>query len=128
MINEPSIYFNTMRKLLTVMAIILSIPLPTKAQTVFELEAGQSMLMTGKGPGQDATNNPLQGEDCLAVIKNTGDESFSIRIQQKGAILEIIPVPPKKTTKIKLFVGQELYLDSENKTRASVTYEKLPAP
>ena len=28
------------------------------AQTVFELDGTQSMLMTGKGPGQDATFNP----------------------------------------------------------------------
>ena len=111
-----------------VMAIILCIPLPLGAQTVFELEARQSMLMTGKGPGQDATINPFQGENCLAVIKNTGNELFSIRIQQKSANIEIIPVSPQKTQKIKLFVGQELYLDTEYKTRASVTYEKLPSP
>ena len=43
-----------------------------KAQTEFVLEPSQSMIMTGKGPGQDATINPYFGEDCFAIIKNIG--------------------------------------------------------
>ena len=97
------------------------------AQTIFELDGSQSMLMTGKGPGQDATINPFQGEDCYAIIKNLGDELFSVRIQQEGEIVKIIAVKPKKKKKIKLLSGQELYLDSETKssTQASVFYQAL---
>lgn len=97
------------------------------AQTIFELDGSQSMLMTGKGPGQDATINPFQGEECYAIIKNLGDELFSVRIQQEGEIVKIIAVKPKKKKKIKLLSGQELYLDSDTKssTQASVSYQAL---
>ena len=97
------------------------------AQTIFELDGRQSMLMTGKGPGQDATINPFQGEDCYAIIENLGNELFSVRIQQDGEIIKIIAVKPKKKKKIKLLSGQELYLDSETKssTQARVSYQAL---
>ena len=97
------------------------------AQTIFELDGRQSMLMTGKGPGQDATINPFQGEDCYAIIENLGNELFSVRIQQDGEIIKIIAVKPKKKKKIKLLSGQELYLDSETKssTQASESYPAL---
>ena len=98
-----------------------------KAQTVFELNSNQSMLMFGKGPGQDATINPYQGEDCYAIVKNLGDQVFSVRIQQKGQLLEITPVKANETKKIRLLVGYELYLDTESKNtaKASVAYEKI---
>ena len=95
------------------------------AQTIFELDGRQSMLMTGKGPGQDGTINPFQGEDCYAIIENLGNELFSVRIQKDGEIIKIIAVKPKKKKKIKLLSGQELYLDSETKssTQAGVSYQ-----
>ena len=69
-------------------------------QTFFEITPGQSMLMFGKGKGQDATINPFEGEDCLAVIKNMGDTAFSVRIQQKGKILKTVLVKPTKSIKL----------------------------
>ena len=97
------------------------------AQSIFELDGSQSMLMTGKGPGQDATINPFQGEDCYAIIENLGNELFSVRIQQEGVIVKIIIVKPMKKKKIKFLSGQELYLDPETKnpTKASVSYQAL---
>jgi hypothetical protein len=85
------------------------------------------MLMFGKGPGQDATINPFEGEDCYAVIKNIGDETFSARVQQKGKIIEIFAVNANETKKVKLLVGHELYLDYENQNKAlaSIEYEKI---
>jgi hypothetical protein len=83
--------------------------------------------VTGKGQGQDATINPFQGEDCFAIIENLGKEFFSVRIQEKGKIIEIIKIKPKKKMRIKLLSGQELYLDGEtkNRARASVSYERF---
>lgn len=99
----------------------------SKAQAVFELDGRQSMLMTGKGPGQDATINPFQGEDCYAVIENVGKALFSVRIQQGDEIISITPIKPDKKKKIKLLSDQALYLDSEakNGAKARVSYEKL---
>jgi hypothetical protein len=119
-------YFYCMR---IVVLILLAFCFQSKvyAQSIFELDGSQSMLMTGKGPGQDATINPFQGEDCYAIIENLGNELFSVRIQQQGEIVKIIAVKPKKKKKIKLLSGQELYLDSETKssTQASVSYQAL---
>lgn len=64
----------------------------TIAQTEFELDTQQSMIMTGKGPGQDGTINPFYGEDCYAIVKNIGELEFSIRIQQDGKIIKELPI------------------------------------
>ena len=100
-----------------------------QAQVEFELSPDQSMLMFGKGAGQDATINPYEGEDCYALVKNLGEVPFSIRIQQNGKIIETIPVQADENRKIKLLVGYELYLDSESGSmaKASVDYEKIPS-
>ncbi len=85
------------------------------------------MLITGKGPGQDATINPFQKEDCYAVIENLGMELFSLRIQQNGQRIKITPVTSNKIEKIKLMQGQELYFDSESKkpAKARISYQKI---
>ena len=61
------------------------------------------------------------------LIQNLGAELFSARIQYNGEIVDIINVNPSQTKKIKLLMGQELYLDPEprKKTRASVAYQKI---
>jgi len=46
------------------------------AQTEFELEPSQSMVITGKGPGQDATINPYYGQACYAIVENTGEAFY----------------------------------------------------
>ena len=97
------------------------------AQTEFVLDPAQSMIMTGKGPGQDGTINPYFGQDCYAIVKNIGKRAFSIRIQQDGTIIEEIPILKDELKKLKLLKGYELYLDPNPKgrTKASVDYEKI---
>jgi hypothetical protein len=97
------------------------------AQEKFNLKPNQSMLMFGKGPGQDATINPFEGETCYAVIQNLGETLFSVRIQQNGKVINTIEVNEGETKKIKLLVGHELYLDAETQemAKASVNYERI---
>ena len=99
----------------------------TWAQTEFKLEPSQSMLMTGKGPGQDATINPFAGEDCFAIVENIGTLEFSIRIQKQGRIIDTIPISKGEIKKITLLRGQELYLDPNPSgiARAKVDYERI---
>lgn len=99
----------------------------TKAQTEFELDPSQSMIMTGKGPGQDATINPYYGKDCYAIVKNMGKRAFSIRVQQKDEIIKEIPISEGEIKKVTLLKGYELYLDpnAEGKTKATVAYEPI---
>ena len=97
------------------------------AQTEFELDPSQSMLMYGKGPGQDGTINPYKGQDCYAIVENIGEREFSVRVQQQGKIIETIPIAKGETKKVTLLKGYELYLDPnpEGLAKARVGYEKI---
>jgi hypothetical protein len=66
-----------------VICLVLLSNFDISAQTDFVLEPSQSMIMTGKGVGQDATINPYYGKICFALVKNIGQRKFSIRVQQK---------------------------------------------
>ena len=94
-------------------------------QNTFELDGSQSMLMTGKGKGQDGAINPYFGENCLAVVENLSENEFEVRIQRKGKITSIEKVKPGKTLEIKLLADAELYLDSELKSKARLEFKKL---
>ena len=97
------------------------------AQTTFDIEPSQSMLMTGKKPGQDATINPYDGKDCYVVVENIGPRAFTVRIQDKGTFIKEILVKKGKTKTIKLPAGYELYLDPnpDGVTKGRVSYKKL---
>lgn len=97
------------------------------AQTEFVLEPSQSMIMTGKGSGQDATINPFYGEDCYAIVKNIGDRQFSIRVQKDGDIIEEITILKGEVKEVALLRGYELYLDPNPKgtAKASVAYKEM---
>lgn len=98
-----------------------------EAQTEFVLEPSQSMIMTGKGPGQDATINPYFGQECYAIVKNIGKRKFSIRVQQDGKVVEEIAIAKGETKKVKLLKDYRLFLDANPNgiVKASVDYEKI---
>ena len=116
-----------MKILLLILGLSLFTQYETIAQNEFELEPSQSMLMTGKGLGQDGTINPYDGQDCYAIVENFGRREFSVRIQQNGIIIKSIPFVKGDTKKIKLLKGYELYLDSNSKgkVKARINYEKI---
>jgi hypothetical protein len=116
-----------MKKFTLIAILILSCQLIVQAQTVFELAPKQSMLITGKGIGQDATINPFAGEDCYAIVKNIGNEIFFARVQNKGKVIEALPIKKNEAVKVKLLIGYQLYLDTKTrkKAKASIDYEKI---
>ena len=116
-----------MKRITTLLCLMSLFHFSSFAQTDFNLEPTQSMLMTGKGPGQDATINPFKGETCYAIVENTGKISFSIRIQQQGKIKQEITIESGEIKKIKLLAEDELYLDPNpvGTTSASVDYQKI---
>ena len=97
------------------------------SQTKFVLEPTQSMIMTGKGAGQDGTINPYVGQDCFAIVKNIGKRTFTAMVQQKGKIIEEISIAAGELKKVVLLKGYELYLDPnpKGKARASVAYQPM---
>jgi len=115
-----------MKSLLLAFCLVLFCQHETFAQTKFVLEPSQSMLMTGKGPGQDGTINPFTGEDCYAIVENIDKKPFSIRVQQKGKIIDTIIILKGEIKKLILLKEHELYLDSnsKDKVKARVSYEK----
>ena len=116
-----------MKILLFTISLIFLTQIEVSAQTEFVLEPSQSMIMTGKGPGQDGTINPYVEEGCYAIVKNIGKREFTIRVQQDGKIIEEIPILKSEVKKVKLLKGDELYLDPhpEGIARSSVDYEKI---
>lgn len=111
-------------KYLPLTLLLVFVSFVSHAQDVFELEPSQSMLMTGKGPGQDAVINPFSGQDCIAIVDNIGEKPFSVRLQSEGKIIEIIPLKPNTSRNIELLKGYELYLDTDFKTKARVKIEE----
>lgn len=116
-----------MKKLIMILCVIFLTQHETFAQAEFELNPSQSMSITGKGLGQDATKNPYDGQNCFAIVENIGKKEFSIRTQQNGKIIETIPIKIGEIKKVKLLRGYELYLDtnSKGKAKAKVEFEKL---
>ena len=116
-----------MKKLIIILCVTLFTQYETFAQAEFELKPSQSMSITGKGPGQDATKNPYDGQNCYAIVENIGKGEFSIRTQQNGKIIESIPIKKGVIKKVKLLKGYELYLDtnSKGKAKAKVEFEKM---
>ena len=115
-----------MKNMICLLSLILLFAAEATAQTEFTLDKQQSMLMTGKGPGQDGTINPYDGEDCYAIVENIGKRSFSIRVQKGSELIEEIPIKKGETKKINLLKDYQLYLDpnAEGKSKARVSYEK----
>ncbi|KAA2216891.1 hypothetical protein [Maribacter flavus] len=116
-----------MKKSILATCLLFLLYLEVSAQTEFVLEPSQSMIMTGKGTGQDANINPYFGEDCYGIVKNIGVRPFTIRIQQTGNVIEEIPIEKGETKKLKLLKGYELYLDPYPKglAKARVDYGKI---
>ncbi len=115
-----------MKKRISILCLVFLIHFGAYSQTEFELDPRQSMLMTGKGPGQDGTINPYDGQDCMAIVENIGKRSFSIRIQNDGKVVEEIAIAKKEVKRIELLKGYELYLDPNPNgiAKAKVSYEK----
>lgn len=116
-----------MKYLLLILCLSFTMPALAQGEDEFELKPSQSMLMTGKGPGQDGAINPYAGQDCTAIVENMGKIEVSIRIQKKGKILQTISVTAGETKRVKLLKDQELYLDASDggMVQAKVNFEAL---
>lgn len=102
-----------MKHLTYIVLLCFTFQFATAQEVIFELNPNQSMVMTGKGPGQDGAINPYINEDCIAYVKNIGTNALSVRIQTKGKIIKEITVKPKEEKNITLLKGYELYFDTD---------------
>ncbi len=114
-----------MKFFLSTLLLLLTLTSCGSNDSVFELDPNQSMLMTGKGPGQDGAINPYYGEKSIAVIRNIGDAVFSVRIQENEEILKVIEVSPGDKKEIPLEATHRLYLDTAEKSKLKLTFKKF---
>ncbi|MCZ4407645.1 hypothetical protein O3Q51_02410 [Cryomorphaceae bacterium 1068] len=91
---------------------------------IFVLPPSQSMSITGLGEGQDAAINPYSNEKSIAVVENNSKNEFVIRVQMDGKVVNKCTIKPKETKMIELEKGAELYLDSDKKAKARVSFKK----
>lgn len=92
--------------------------------SIFKLSPQQSMSITGKGPGQDATINPYTDGTSFALIKNLGDNKMTARVKYQGENTEKTILLPGEKKKIKLLKGAQLFLDSQDASKARVTFKE----
>ncbi len=120
-------YNSKISKMLALVCGLLIGQIQLHAQVDFELKPRQSMLMFGKGPGQDATINPFEGQDCYAIVENLGRVECTIRVQTMGQVVEVVPVAAKERKKVKLLQGYELYVDTrdQGKAKVRIAYEAV---
>ncbi len=93
------------------------------SEDIFEVGAGQSMLLTGKGPGQDAAINPFAGNPCVAIIENLSNADFKARVVHLEET-KIFPVKEGQTVKVPLEAKSQLLLDALDTSKARVKFEK----
>ncbi|QHI38773.1 hypothetical protein IMCC3317_41730 [Kordia antarctica] len=114
-----------MKKYILVFALLFALQsYAQKNITIFELEPSQSMIITGKGAGQDAAVNPYKDGNSIAIVKNLGKNIFTIRIEYQGKITRTRVLEADKATMIPLRQGSELYLDSDLKAKAKIDFKK----
>lgn len=116
--------FRKMKNHLLLLLIFLLIQSCATNDAIFELSPAQSRAITGLAAGQNAANNPYVHGTSLAKIKNIGANSFFIRVQDEGVIIELIKLNPEEEKNIVLLKGHQLYLDTDLKTKAKVAFEK----
>ena len=114
-----------MKKLPIILIFLLFASIQVSAQAVIELDPTQSMLISGKGQGQDAAINPfLFKEESVAILENIGENEFQIRIQEAKQVIRLINLEADETIRINLGINQQLYLDTDNWSKVKVDFAR----
>lgn len=113
-----------MKKILIVLLVSSSVVCFSQTKTEFSLDAGRSMCITGKGPGQDGAINPYYGSDSVAIVENKGNTNFSIRVKDPKGVTTSSEISAGITKEIILLKGAVLFIDTDDKALAKITFEK----
>ena len=90
--------------------------------SIFEFDGTQSMLMTGKGPGQDGAINPFFGQASIAKVRNLGDNILQVRIQEGATFIENVVVSPGEKKSIDLKGSYQMYVDTDAAAKARIRF------
>lgn len=113
-----------MKKIILFIIIVSAVSSCRKNENIFKLTENQSMLMYGKGQGQDAAINPYGNQDCEAVVRNLSRTEFSVRIKSTSGEREIITMKPKEKRVFQLPKGCQIYFDSESSAKVYLKFQK----
>ena len=113
-----------MRTLFIVLMLFVMICSCSPSKTVIELKPQQSMLITGKGEGQDGAINPYRNQPSIAEVRNLGNTTFSVRIENNDVLLRTVELDGHESREFDLNVGDELYFDSISNTRVAISFKK----
>lgn len=102
--------------------LLLLVTACSSSKNQFELTANQSMLIIGKGTGQDAAINPYADQVSIAEVRNKGEAFFYVRIQNGDQFLSQTPIMPGETREFELQPGFRLYLDSEKASKSEIRF------
>lgn len=95
-----------------------------KDENIFELKPSESTAITGKSAGEDAAVNPYKDGNSIAIVKNLGKNSFTIRVEYQEEVVQSRVLKAGKATMIPLRQGSELYIDSKLESKAKVDFKK----
>ena len=113
-----------MKKILFIMLLTAGTVCTSQTKTEFSFEPDQSMCITGKGAGQDGAINPYYGSDSVAIVENKGETNFFVRIKDPKGVSTSSEISAGTTKKIVLLKGAVLFIDTDDKALANITFEK----
>jgi len=112
-----------MKNLFLLALLILSMASFAQQKDVINLEASQSMGISGQGPGKDGAVNPYQDGDSIAIVQNQSKHTFSVRTKDNNDTVTVIKIPAMKTVEISLPYGTRMYFDAEKPTKTAVSFK-----
>jgi len=112
-----------MKNLFLLALLILSMASFAQQKDVINLEASQSMGISGQGPGRDGAINPYQDGDSVAIVENQSEHPFSVRTRDINDRVTTIEIPAMKTVEINLPYGTRMYFDTEKPTKTAVSFK-----
>ena len=96
----------------------------SSSSSIIEFDEYPTMLISGKGPGQDGAINPYLGQKCISIVKNIGFRPISVRIQRDGQLVSETELKSKEKKEFILEADYRLYLDAEIPGKAKINFKE----
>ncbi len=117
-----------MKSLIAFLGLLLLSSSVLYGQDSIEFESNQSMCISGKGAGQDGAINPYLGQDCYAIVKNKGVDTFTVRVEKgERNIIQSFDIKKNQIKKILLKKDMVLYIDTDiiENAIAEISFEAI---
>ena len=109
-------------KILFTISIAILLFTACSSDAIFQFDGSQSMLITGKGPGQDGAINPYYGQASIAKVRNLGDNILQVRVQEGKTLIENMVVSPGEKKSMELKGSYQMYVETDVATKAKIRF------